>query len=160
MESKVIFLKERALAISAGGNTWNKRKRTAAARGMESVDPGGLGSLWVGSQQCPSGSSQAGRGGVVELVLSSPDSFIGNFSLLEQPPRHHLSAFLRCLTVLRALLSSGLASPPGTWYVSLAEELGRVKFFLTLNPEVNGNAYLYHWSIKGKSVLWEGRERN
>ena len=111
-------------------------------------------------QQCPSGSSQASRGGVVELVLSSPDSFIGNFSLLEQPPRHHLSAFLRCLTVLRALLSSGLASPPGTWYVSLAEELGRVKFFLTLNPEVNGNAYLYHWSIKGKSVLWEGRERN
>ena len=47
MESKVVFLKERALAISAGGNTWNKRKRTAAARGMESVDPGGLGSLWA-----------------------------------------------------------------------------------------------------------------
>lgn len=83
MESKVIFLKERPLATSAGGNTWNKRNRTAAARGMELVDPGGLGPLWVGSQQCPSGSSQASRGGVVELVLSSPDSFIGNFSLLE-----------------------------------------------------------------------------
>ena len=39
----------------------------------------------------------------------------------------------------------------GTW---------QSQVFLTLNPEVNGNAYLYPWSIKGKSVLWEGRERN
>lgn len=40
---------------------------------------------------------------VVELVLLSPDNFAGNFPLLEKSAGYYPSAFLKCLTVLRAL---------------------------------------------------------
>lgn len=92
--------KKKALIIGAGEQHVRQEEMSGCSR-RHRAGPGGLATLRVGV-----GPAQVSLPGwqewVWELVLLSPNSSVGNFPLLEKPPSHHPSAFLKCLTVLRA----------------------------------------------------------
>lgn len=73
---------------------------------------------------------------MADLVLWSPNSSVGNFPLLEQPPSRHQypGAFLKCLTA-QGSVSSVLTSPqtPSMPYEQ-TEEHGRAIFFFNSKP--------------------------
>lgn len=66
----------------------------------------------------PQAGGEGGEAGCLEPYGSG-----GNFPLLEKPPGHHTSAFLKCLTA-QGSVNSGLASPPCTQSASQAKIRG------------------------------------
>lgn len=82
------YPKERALTIGARGNV--EKEGTSNCSRRPELSPGGLGTLWVGAS-------------CTHVAAPRPAGDGRNLLLLEKPPPHHPSAFLKCLTVLGAL---------------------------------------------------------
>lgn len=95
---------EKALITGARRTIFGTRRTVAGGIELRQEDGGPC--LQEPARPSPHTGGEDGEAGYLE-----PYSSVGNFPLLEKPPGHHTSAFLKCLTA-QGFLSSGLASPP------------------------------------------------